>query len=128
MFAPLMIAAAVAAQSMTPASDPGWVRVGADPGGEFSAHPASIQRRGDRVRALIRLRFTQVRPSGLRQGVMQYEIDCRANTVRTERYDTYNDQGFNGTEVVPADQLRDVAIAPGSPNSAVRDYLCAPRR
>jgi hypothetical protein len=112
---------------MTAPSDPRWVRVGGDNVGEYSALPASVERRGHRVRALIRLRFAQMRPSGLRQGVMQYEIDCRANTLRTERYDTYSDQGFNGTEVTPANQLRDMPIAPNSPNSRVREYLCAPR-
>ena len=123
----LIAAALMASQSMTAASDPAWVRVGGDASGEFSAHPASIQRRGDRVRALIRLSFGQATETGLRQGVMQYEIDCRASTVRTERYDTYTDRGFNSTEVPPADQIRHVPIAPNSPNSVVRDYLCTRR-
>lgn len=127
MFSPMtMIAAAsMALQSMPLPSDPNWQPIGGDAQGEFSLLPASVQRDGDRVRAQIRLRFAQAAEGGLREGVMQYELNCRANTIRVVRSDTYTDDGFAGTEAPAANILEDVPIRPGTPNSVVRDRLCA---
>ena len=120
---------AMAMQLLPAPGLPRWRSVHRTAQADYAIDPRSVQRQGHRVRVAVRMRFLRPRPGAPALGVTRYVYDCRANTIRSEASDIYDGRArFVGTLQTPANQLRDVAIGPASPNAMVRNHLCGGRR
>ena len=105
---------------------PRWRLVGRNAQVDYAIDPQSVQRQGNRVRAVVRLRTFRPPPGMQAVTVTRYVYDCGARTVRSEGSDFYAVRGrFIGTLQTPPQQLRDVPFQPASPNGQVWAHLCA---
>lgn len=104
---------------------PRWRVIGRTAQVDFAVDPQSVQRQGNRVRAIVRLRAFRPPPGMQAVTVTRYIYDCARRRVRSEASDFYAVRGrFIGTLQTPAAQLRDMPFAPGSPNGQVWQHLC----
>ena len=120
---------AVAMQLLPAPALPRWRVVGRNAEVDYAVDPQSVERRWNRVRAVVRLRIFRPRPGMQAATVTRYLYNCRSRTVRAEASDFYAVRGrFLGTLQTPAHELRDEPFAPASPNGQVWVWLCGRAR
>jgi hypothetical protein len=121
----LLAAALAAGQALTNPSGAGWQRIEIDsPAGEVWVHPASVRRRRDVARAVIKVRVTGPQGDEPSMFVTRMRFDCAANTAGFEAGDDYGpDGGF--VESHEFEQVRMHPIEAGSVQEHVKAIACA---
>ena len=123
------VALVMAMQLLPAPALPRWRVVGRNAEVDYAVDPDSVERRWNRVRAVVRLRTFRPRPGMQAATVTRYVYNCRTRTVRSEASDFYAVRGrVLGTLQTPPGELRDEPFAAASPNGQVWSYLCGRAR
>jgi hypothetical protein len=120
----LILAAALAAQTLPAPGAVQWEDVAQDGGGRYAIDPASIARHGDQVRFLMRALGAQANPDGTSAAVVRYVIDCRRRTWGVLAADAYRGDAFAYSRETGEDEIEMQPIPEGGGGGQLQRRAC----